>query len=94
MTASPSIGPPPAGPLMCFRCVTGTCSHRRKFSDTHGGGMVPALTLLAGTSLCLDCASDAAEPEPAVNSTTGGGGGGGGGSAWGPATGGPGGGRG
>ncbi len=51
-------GPPAAGHLMCFRCVTDTCLHspRVKSRSVHGGGMVPAITTLGGTALCLDCA--------------------------------------
>lgn len=52
------IGSPPAGPLMCFRCLTSTCGHggKTRQSSAHGGGMVPALTMHQGTALCYDCA--------------------------------------
>jgi ATP-dependent Clp protease ATP-binding subunit ClpA len=55
------IGPPQAGPLMCFRCLTGTCgcNDETARSSVHGGGMVPAVTMLEGTALCQDCADRA-----------------------------------
>jgi ATP-dependent Clp protease ATP-binding subunit ClpC len=55
------IGPPLPGPLMCFRCVTGTCGcgDETVRSSVHGGGMVPAITMLSGTLLCQDCADRA-----------------------------------
>lgn len=55
------IGPPLPGPLMCFRCVTGTCGCREETvrGSAHGGGMVPAVTMLSGTLLCHDCADRA-----------------------------------
>jgi hypothetical protein len=55
------IGPPPAGPLMCLQCLTGTCKHDNatRASSAHGGGLVPAITMKDGASLCLDCASGA-----------------------------------
>lgn len=53
-----SYSPAPAGPLMCFPCVTGTCGHSPGVfrSEVHGGGFVPAVTTKDGTALCLDCA--------------------------------------
>jgi ATP-dependent Clp protease ATP-binding subunit ClpC len=56
------IGPPLPGPLVCFGCLTGTCGCGDEVvrSDAHGGGMVPAITVLGGTALCLDCAGRAA----------------------------------
>lgn len=54
---TPPIGPPPAGPMMCFYCVTSTCAHRNRSDSTHGSGLVPAITMKDGTALCLDCAS-------------------------------------
>ena len=45
------FGPPPAGPLLCFYCVTATCWHRGC------GGDIPALTMKDGTAACQDCAS-------------------------------------
>jgi hypothetical protein len=57
--ATPRFGPAPAGPLMCFRCITGTCGHPARVvtSSVHGGGMLPAVTTKDGTALCLDCAT-------------------------------------
>lgn len=52
-------GPAPAMPLMCFRCVTSTCGHRDKIGSTHGGGLVPAITMKYGTAMCLNCATEA-----------------------------------
>jgi hypothetical protein len=59
----PVIGPPPAGPLMCFRCATNTCGHSFgvKQSSVHGGGLIPAMTMAGGTALCLDCACEASD---------------------------------
>jgi hypothetical protein len=57
---TPRIGPPPVMPLMCFPCVTGTCKHRDRLASTHGGGLMPALTIHRGTALCLDCADEEA----------------------------------
>ena len=65
-----SIGPPPAGPPVCFPCVTGRCGHSPAVlaSSVHGGGLVPALTCFQGTALCLDCATREAaylpDPDP------------------------------
>jgi energy-converting hydrogenase Eha subunit B len=60
-----SIGPPPAGPLVCFPCACGQCLHSAdtRRSSAHGGGLVPAITTWLGTALCLDCAMD---PPPAL----------------------------
>jgi hypothetical protein len=51
------IGPPQPGPLLCFRCLVGSCAHRQSVrqSDVHDG--ISAITMHAGTALCLDCAS-------------------------------------
>jgi hypothetical protein len=54
--STPLTGPPPAGPLMCFMCLTGACNHEDHLSPAHGGGLVPAITTFSGTALCLDCA--------------------------------------
>jgi hypothetical protein len=58
MPGDPGIGPAPAGPPMCFLCLTDTCRHSAavKRSDVHGGGLVPAITFKDGTALCFDCA--------------------------------------
>lgn len=56
------IGPPPHGPLMCFRCATGTCHHDDQLGTWHGGGLVPAMTMHKGTALCLDCATEDTPP--------------------------------
>lgn len=52
------IGPASPGPLMCFPCLTNTCDHSSKVkaSSVHGGGMIPAITALRGTLVCMDCA--------------------------------------
>ena len=55
------VGPPPAMPLMCFPCVTGTCGHPDQLGDAHGGGLMPAITAHEGTPLCLDCAVKVAD---------------------------------
>lgn len=62
------IGPPPAGPIVCFPCLTGRCGHSQDViaSSVHGGGYIPAVTYSGGSALCQDCAMLEAEhlPEP------------------------------
>jgi hypothetical protein len=62
LPAVPGFGPAPPGPLMCFRCLTGTCGHPARVvtSSVHGSGLLPAVTTRNGTALCLDCATEEA----------------------------------
>lgn len=55
VTADRALDVPPAGPLVCFACVTATCRHQRCV------GMIPAVTTFEGTALCFDCASASVE---------------------------------
>jgi len=64
---------PPAGPIMCARCILGTCTHAAHIAEgsVRHGGLVPAVAWQDGETLCADCAAQEQDtPGGAVSTIT------------------------